>query len=113
MLARKYKLDAKTFKSISNKTSRNLRFKDFNLKGGKLIGGPKFAVVISSKQLKKATDRNRIKRKYYSLIEKKLTALKFENFYLIIYPNKESLYKKSSLIDIDLEKAFLEFGFYG
>lgn len=63
----------------------------------------RFACVISKKKIKRAVDRNRVKRKIYSLLEKR--ELK-SPLYCIVYPKQTALYVKSSAIQSELDTVF-------
>lgn len=67
------------------------------------LGQSHFAVVVSTKISKKATQRNKIKRRLYSLIRTNLNQIK-SGYNLIFIVKPEILKKKFS----DLEKFFLK-----
>lgn len=99
MLSKKYKLttveikslfEKKDINSFSLKTVRNNLF-DIKIFTNSNIGDKKFAVILSGKTFKKAVDRNKIKRRINSILEKKIEALNKENkqAFILIYPKKE------------------------
>lgn len=102
MLSKKNKLttveiknlfDKKDDNSFSLKTVRNNLFdvKTFSNINSDNSGDKKFAVILSGKTFKKAVDRNKIKRRINSILEKKIEALNKENkqAFIFIYPKKE------------------------
>lgn len=102
MLSKKNKLttveiknlfDKKGDNSFSLKTVRNNLFdvKTFSNVNSDNSGDKKFAVILSGKTFKKAVDRNKIKRRINSILEKKIEALNKENkqAFILIYPKKE------------------------
>lgn len=63
----------------------------------------KFACVISKKKIKKSVDRNRVKRRIYSIIEKiNLNG----NYDIIIYPKFTVLSGKFESIKSEIEEVF-------
>ncbi len=66
-------------------------------------GKQSFACVISKKTLKKATERNRVRRQIYSLLSK--ISITKQNSY-IIYPKKEISNTPYSAISEEILKVF-------
>lgn len=100
MLSKKYKLTTKEIKDLFNKkdrsffsfvkTDRNNLF-DIKFFQNKEIKDNKFAVILSGKTFKTAIERNKIKRRTYSLLEKYEAK---KGFFVLIYPKKEIINTK-------------------
>lgn len=63
----------------------------------------KFACIISKKKIKKAVDRNRTKRRVYSIIEN--LNLK-DNYSVVIYPKPTALSGEYNLIKSEINEVF-------
>lgn len=116
MLSKKNKLNAEEIKNLFDKKegfSFILKTIRHNLFDIKLFSSTnkeniipltynKFAVILSGKTFKKAVERNKIKRRIYSLLESYLKDLKNTNnfYYVLIYPKKQS----EDIIFQDLKK---------
>ena len=64
----------------------------------------KFACVIPKKRVKRAVDRNRIKRRIYSAVEK--TPLPTKNYYIILYPRQNALNSSFTHIEKEIREVF-------
>jgi len=75
----------------------------------------KASVIISSKTFKKATERNKIKRKYYSIL-KKILKLKLKkninNINFIFYPKKEVFNIKFFLLEKEVYNELNKINFF-
>lgn len=69
-----------------------------------ILPSQKFACVIAKKTLKKAVDRNRIKRRILSLVKKFPLS---EKYSLIFYPKKTSLTVRYSQLEEAIKEAFV------
>jgi len=94
----------KIFTNQKNTSKQVFRSDFFDLKiFPNLVNQNKFAVILSGKQFKSAVLRNKIKRQFYSLIEKFLKEnqnLKKENSAFIFYPKKGVINIKFSDLEI-------------
>jgi ribonuclease P protein component len=64
---------------------------------------PKFSCVISKKRIKRAVDRNKVKRKIYSILE---TVKPKTNNLVIVYPKISALTSSFSSIKMEIQEAF-------
>jgi len=88
------------------KKSEKLKTKDFSvvMQGKKIERGQyldigyllspktKIAVIISKKTIKKAVDRNKIKRQIFNIYKEIRKDKKINNMFILFYPKKEILY---------------------
>lgn len=63
----------------------------------------KFACVISKKRIKRAVDRNKAKRKVYTLLHNVHTS---SPFFIVVYPTKNILQASHETIKAEIAKAF-------
>lgn len=68
-----------------------------------LLPTQKFACVTAKKTLKRAVDRNLVKRRLLSLVGKNLPPLKYS---VIIYPKKPSLTSSYQQLEEQIKQAF-------
>ena len=70
----------------------------------------KFSISVSKKTLKRAVDRNRLRRKIYSALEIPIKKIKTAA-YVMLMPKKECLDVKNEVLSTELEKLFEKAGF--
>jgi ribonuclease P protein component len=63
----------------------------------------KFACIISKKRIKKAVDRNQVKRRVYTSLQGIVTS---HPAYIFIYPTKNALHAPKKAISEEINKAF-------
>ena len=63
----------------------------------------RFACVIAKKRIKRAVDRNTVKRKIYHILQKNKPK---KSHYIIIYPKINCLTSSYSHIEAEIKKAF-------
>lgn len=116
MLSKKNKLNTEEIKNLFDKKEgfsfslKTIRHDFFDIK---IFSGTnkenniplpydKFSVILSGKTFKKAIERNKIKRRIYSVLEIYLKSIKNTNnsYYVLIYPKKQS----EDIIFQDLKK---------
>jgi ribonuclease P protein component len=116
MLSKKNKLNAEEIKNLFDKKegfSFSLKiirhdffdikiFSSTNKENNVRLPYDKFVVILSGKTFKKAVERNKIKRRIYSLLEAYLKDLNNKNnfYYVLIYPKKQA----EDIIFQDLKK---------
>ena len=97
MLKKTFKLKSLEIKNLVNKKNTSFNFKIirgdfFDIKiyftntEKKERTNFKCSVILSSKNFKKAVDRNKIKRQLYSILEKYKNGAKNQDISIIIYP---------------------------
>ncbi len=90
MLSKKYRLTRIEIEDLKRKKIPILQGKFFGLIFQKANQEKKFGIIISNKISKKATERNRIKRSFYSALEKTLFDLDGKFLFLV---KKNCLYE--------------------
>ena len=63
----------------------------------------RFSCIISKKRVKKAVDRNKIKRKIYSILEKIQTK---KSHLVFVYPKQTAISSNHKLLLSEIEKVF-------
>lgn len=63
----------------------------------------RFSVIVSKKTLKKAVERNRVKRKVYHILKNTRPQ---KSYGICIYPKAKSLITESSVIYSEIKKLF-------
>jgi len=103
MLAKKYKFNKKTFKII--KDPKKIFSKNFYLKIFKIgLKYSLFSVIIPSSTIKKAVERNILKRRIMSVLEKIISQIK-PGLGILIYVKSNQLLKYKE-IDEEIKEIF-------
>ncbi|MCS7183857.1 MAG: ribonuclease P protein component [Patescibacteria group bacterium] len=88
MLKKKFRLTDFDFKNFfKGQRKRNNLFLVYKLRAN----SKKFAILVQKKIIKKAVERNKIRRQIYDIIRKNLANL--ENGYYLIIPQKKESYQ--------------------
>ncbi len=100
MINKKERLTRLDFKDLSKRNMiRDYLFDISYIKSDKM----KVSCIISKKTLKKAVERNKVKRKLYNLFE--LNRPKTP-YIIIFYPKKETLYTPFNELNIKMQEIF-------
>jgi ribonuclease P protein component len=100
MLPKSKRITTQDFKGKKTRLAYRGAFFDISVSAGEMT---KFACIISKKRIKRAVDRNRVKRKVYTALKDSST--KFPCF-VFIYPTKNALHVPFKEIEEELRKAF-------
>ncbi|NCO11913.1 MAG: ribonuclease P protein component [Candidatus Pacebacteria bacterium CG_4_10_14_3_um_filter_34_15] len=108
MLSKQFKLDLRSDKNFFyNCKKKHLQeFSVFYKKHTK--DGLKIAIIVPKKTVKLATDRNRIKRIFYSVIEKLPEGIKNKNINVVIVVNKADIKEKDLNLIKTIEGSLVE-----
>lgn len=74
------------------------------VQSGSTFNIPRFSILIGKKNIKKSTDRNKIRRRVFSIISRILPNIKPADY--LIIPKKNILNAEYKDIEIDLQKTF-------
>lgn len=100
MLPRALRMSVKDFKGQKTRLIYRGAFFDISVASGEIT---KFACIVAKKRIKRAVDRNKAKRKVYSL----LTSVSPSTPFLIfVYPTKNILQAPHQVLASEIEKAF-------
>ena len=101
MLPKKERLTSFDFKGIRPRIIFRGDFLDIAVSPSKTIS--RFACVISKKKVKKAVDRNTIKRKIYHILQENKPK---QPYFVVIYPKPNILISKKETIKEEISKGF-------
>lgn len=105
MLQKSNRLTKEDFKGIRPKVFFRGILLDIAYTVGSSCSSNKFACVTAKKTLKRAVDRNSVKRRVlHTLLHKNFSFSK--NYFFIIYPKKTILSVTYSQIEDEIQKAF-------
>lgn len=101
MLKKRFKLNTSEFKEVFNfgkthKTSYSI----IKMKENK-VAYPRFAVVVSKKIAKKATERNVIKRRFFHAFEEKKAQFSKADYIFVLNSSVKDLQYKDLLSNLD------------
>jgi ribonuclease P protein component len=100
MLPKSKRITAQDFKGKKTRLAYRGAFFDISVSPAE---STKFACIISKKRIKKAVDRNSVKRKIYTSLGGISTK---QPFFAFIYPTKNALHVSYKEIEEEINKAF-------
>lgn len=100
MLPKSRRITTQDFKGKKTRLAYRGAFFDMSIAPGEKT---KYACIISKKRVKRAVDRNRIKRRIYTSLKDMDTKTPL---FVFIYPTKTSLHASQASLHDELKKAF-------
>ena len=101
MLPKAQRITTKEFKGLKTRLVYRGAFFDVSIYPSETI--TKYACVISKKRIKRAVDRNQVRRKIYTTLKEITTKTPL---YVFIYPTKTALHSPFLNLKEEISKAF-------
>lgn len=100
MLPKAQRITSKEFTGIKTRLVYRGAFFDVSVAQGEIT---KFACIVAKKRIRRAVDRNKARRKVYTLLQDKVTT---SPFLIFIYPTKAILTASYTILQEEMRKAF-------